>query len=423
MSIGHPPCRSATRLLPAFAAAWLAAPAAAALPEIAMPANLSAVLDLRLAGADGERSWLDGGFGKARPGGDDGGFEIEPLAAGTLVWRPPISWDLSGTVAISAQHGQEQPIDIAEAFLAWRPVPRGATRFSVRAGLFWPPVSLEHDGPAWSVADMITPSAINSWIGEEVKTIAIEGSAARDFGSSRAVATFALFGANDTAGTLLAFRGWALHDQKATLFSDQPLPLLNPFMQMAQAPVTKPHIEIDGRPGFYGRLSWQMGAPATLEAFYYDNRGDPEAVTDTLQWGWRTRFLSVGARIDFGGRTRFLAQALTGTTAMGPEVDDRYWVETRFRSAYARLTHEVGRVALSGRLDLFDTRETGVEMDPGEGEEGWALTGAVDWHVSDQVELLVEALHIDSDRRVRARLGASPSQEEDIIQAAFRLTL
>lgn len=418
----HRLCRSPGPL-PALAA-LVAAPAAAELPRISLPEGFAAVLDLRLAGADSERSWTDGGFGKARFGSGDGGFEVDPVAAeGTLVWQPSLSWDLAGTLSLAAQHEQDQPVDLIEAFVGWRPVPRSATRFSARAGLFWPPVSLEHGGPAWSVAGMITPSAINSWIGEEVKVVGIEATAARESGGGRLAATLGLFGFNDTAATLLSFRGWALHDQKSAAFSRQPLPPLNAFIATIQPRFTTPTVEIDSRPGFYGRLAWRPDAAVELDAFYYSNRGDPEATTPRLQWGWDTEFLNVGARVDFSDSTRLLAQALTGSTEMGPATDGRRWVETRFRAGYVRLAHESGAVTLSGRLDLFDTRETGVEMGREESEEGWALTGALDWRLSDQAELIVEALHIDSERGARRRGGAAPSQAQDVAQVALRLTL
>jgi hypothetical protein len=420
--------RSLVRVL-LWALAAFACPSAAfsaGFPEIRLPEGLTAVLDLRLVGADGERAWIDGGFGKARFGaGDDGDFELDPvLANAQLVWEPSLGWNLDGTLAVAAQDEQDQPVDLVEAFVRWRPAPRSATRFSARAGLFWPAVSLEHEGPAWAVSDMITPSAINSWIGEEVKVVGVEGSVEGDLGAGRLSATLGLFGFNDTAGTLLSFRGWALHDQKTTAFSRQRLPPLNAFMlESNQAPRTRPTIEIDDRPGYFARLSLRMAAPVTFEAFYYRNRGVPEAVTDSLQWGWDTRFLNLGARVDFTERTRLIAQALTGETEMGFEEDGRYWVETRFRSAFVRLTHEAGPAAISGRLDLFDTRERGGQMEIAESEDGWAVTGAVDWRLSAQAELIFEALHIDSERGTRARAGLDPRQDQNIVQTAFRLTL
>jgi hypothetical protein len=421
--------RRICRLAAAFAAALTAfawsGPALADPPRLDLPADLTAVIDFRIVLTDGERSWADGGFGRSRFGGGGAEADIDAVPAeGELVWHGPIAWNLQGTLAVAAQDGQDQPVDLIEAYATWRPVPGGPARWSVRAGMFWPPVSLEHDGPAWQVSDMITPSAINSWIGEEVKVVGVEASAAHPLGGGRITATLAIFGFNDTAGTLLAFRGWALHDQKTGAFSRQTLPPLGPDMAGAQPQWTTPTLEVDSRIGFYSRVAWQLAAPVSLEAFYYDNRGDPMAVTPDLQWGWRTRFLNLGARVDLGENTRILAQALTGSTQMGLDPgEEDVWVDTRFRAAFLRLTHRIGRVALSGRVDLFETRQRGEYVYAEDGEEGWSLTAALDWRLSGQAELILEGLHVESDRGARARLGLAPDQRQEVVQASMRLTL
>ena len=184
--------RCRTRLAAAFAAALAAlawsAPALADPPHLDLPANLTAVIDFRIVLTDGERSWTDGGFGRSRFGGGGDGVDVHAVPAeAELVWHGPIAWNVEGTLAAPYQDGQDQPVDLIEAYATWRPVPRGATRFSVRAGMFWPQVSLEHEGPAWQVADMITPSAINSWIGEEVKVVGVEGGATHPLGRRPAV--------------------------------------------------------------------------------------------------------------------------------------------------------------------------------------------------------------------------------------------
>ena len=83
-----------------------------------------------------------------------------------------------------------------------------------------------------------------------------------------------------------------------------------------------------------------------------------------------------------------------------------------------RLTHEIGPVALSGRLDLFETRQRGEYVHADDGEDGWALTGAVDWRLTDQAQFIVEGLHVESDRRrgrgsasrrARTRMSSRPS--------------
>jgi len=425
MDIGRGPRRVAA----AFAAAVMLlawrAPAAADPPHLDLPANLSAVIDFRLVLTDGERSFTDGGFGKSRFGGGGDTPELHAVpATAALVWHGPIAWGLSGTVAAAYQDGQDQPVDLIQAYATWRPVPRGETRFSVRAGLYWPEISLEHQGPAWQVADMITPSAINSWIGEEVKVVGLEGTAARPLAGGRLSATLGLFGFNDTAGTLLAFRGWALSDRQTGAFSRQMLPPPGSEIAGIQAPWTTPALEVDHRIGYYGRLEYQLIAPVTLSAFYYDNRGNPTAFTSHSQWGWHTRFLNLGARAELGPRTRLLAQALTGSTRMGRDPgEDDYWVETRFRAAYLRLTQEIGPLAFSGRLDLFDTRQRGEYVQADDDENGWSLTGAADWHLTRQAQLILEWLHVESDRLARLRLGTPAQQNQNVVQAAMRLSI
>src|SRR4029453_8098173 len=126
----------------------------------------------------------------------------------------------------------------------------------------------EHEGPDWHVADTVTPSAINSWIGEEVRPAAVETTVDARVGSGRLVATAALFAANDPGGTLLALRGWALHDRKTLAFRRQPLPELNEDMEYVQPRFTHPLLDIHPgfavRPGFYGRLAWETGLPLRI---------------------------------------------------------------------------------------------------------------------------------------------------------------
>ena len=142
----------------------------------------------------------------------------------------------------------------------------------------------------------ITPSAINSWVGEETKVLGVEGTLHVTLGQHQLLATGGVFGFNDTSGTLLSFRGWALHDEKATAFGHFPLPPFNQFISNIQADETRSTIDLDNEPGYYLRLDWRPPAPFDLNVFYYDNRGDPEAFfPKTLQWGWRTRFDHLGA--------------------------------------------------------------------------------------------------------------------------------
>jgi hypothetical protein len=390
-----------------------------------LPFDLTVTGDVRVIGVDGERSWLDGGFGKLRFGaGKDESFSIRPRAVeGTIAWQPHLTWSLSGTFVGIAQRGQDKPMDLSEAYLTYKPMPLGKVKLSVRGGLFWPPVSLEHSGAEWSVRDTITPSAINSWIGEEVKTAGIEVTAATELGGHRLAATAGLFALNDTAGTLLAFRGWALHDEKATAFSAQPLPHRNPFFATVQDDYSYPVIELDDRPGYYLKLSWAPPGPFELQAFHYDNRANPEAFNSDMQWGWRTRFDHLGAILDLDDKTRLIAQGITGSTVMGFKRRGVRWIDTHFQAAFLLATRQIGRGSISARIEAFGTQDHGSRLGPGDHEDGWAFTAAVRRPLTSYATMVFEVVHIDSRRGSRQRDDLAPQQSQTLVQLALRLRI
>lgn len=388
--------------------------------------TLTVLLDARLVLANGHTSWVDGGFGKTRfDGTADGDFKLRavPVEA-ALIWQPRITSSLNGNFSAAWQLDGDEEFDLMEGYLAFNPRRSGNTSFALKAGMYWPEISLEHStGGAWSTVYTITPSAINAWVGEEVKVVGAEATLFQTIGSHDLSATVGAFGFNDTSGTLLSFRGWALHDVKSTLFGHFELPPRNTFMNFAQEDRTRSILEIDDTVGFYGRAEWRPSSNFLANVFYYDNRGDPEAFTDRLQWGWRTRFWNVGILADLGAGTRLVAQGMTGTTLMGfiPTGEDRYWVDTHFQSAFALLTQQIGEGAVSGRFELFDTNERGSLMDPAEeNESGWATTAAGRWSIWEGFTLFVEALHVESKRAGRARLGLSPKESQTVLQAALR---
>src|SRR5258705_9405197 len=57
----------------------------------------------------------------------------------------------------------------------YRPVSTSAFRWSIKAGAFFPPISLENTEIGWTSPWTLTPSAINAWVGEELRTIGLEG--------------------------------------------------------------------------------------------------------------------------------------------------------------------------------------------------------------------------------------------------------
>jgi hypothetical protein len=380
--------------------------------------------DVRLVGVDGEKSWVDGGFGKLRSG-SAGDFRIQPqLGNFSLVWKPQFSWSLGAVVVGAVQGGQRTQAGLSQAYLNFRPMRSSKLAFSARAGLMWPPVSLEHEGADWHVKDSITPSAINSWIGEEVRPLAAEASVSTSIGSHKVRATAALLAANDTSGTLLTFRGWALHDTTTLAFRRQPLPPLDGDVASYQAPYTHPLLDIGRgfarRPGYYAKLAWQPPLPVRFELFRYDNLADPEAFNMDMEWGWRTRFNDAGLVADLGSGTELKAQALQGRTRMGFPDGGRRWANNRFRAAYVLLTRPFGSVTMTARTDFFGTANRGSDVTSEYDEHGWSamIAGKREWsHVTG----LIELLHVWSDTGAREYALEEPRQGQTQLQAEVRI--
>jgi hypothetical protein len=401
------------------------APAAAAEIDLLSPDTLQATGIVRFVATSGERSWVDGGFGKLGSNGGGGDLRVRPqLSEANLIWTPQLGWALSATVVGTFQGGDRTEAGISQAFLSYRPMRSEKFSLSARAGLMWPPVSLEHDGADWHVKDTATASAINSWISEEVRPAAVEATIGADLGNQKLTATAAIFAANDTSGTLLAFRGWALHDRRTLAFNRQPLPPLPDELEEYQAAFTHPLIDLGRgfarRPGYYAKLAWSTPLPVRIELFRYDNRAAPEISNSDLEWGWRTQFYDAGLAVKFGGSTELKMQALSGRTRMGMVQDGRHWIDMRFRSAFALLTHPFGPIGVAARIEGFDTRNRGSLLDEEYNETGWAGTLAAkrDW---GRFTTVIELLHVSSRRDQLQELGLAPRQRQTQLQADLRL--
>lgn len=391
--------------------------------------GLSGLIDVRAAFTDGEKSFTDGGFGKLRFGGDDDDWNADlELARAALVWRNQLTWTTSAYVQIEIDPIQDHPIDIGEAFVKYKAPPNPNLRWSVRAGAFYPPVSMEHDGDAWSVTRTITPSAINSWIGEEVKLAGIEGSTEFDLGEGKLNLTGGLFGYNDTSGTLLTFRGWALHDHQTPLNGSLALPTRDEAWwssRSQQARIAEPFREIDDDIGYYVRADWHPAAPVTLNLTWYDNRGDVEsaAVFEDGQTSWGTSFTNLGLRAQPFENLEILSQVMWGETlwvplsgAPIPYVDD-----VGFQSAFILANWQLEDQSIATRIDLFETYDQNQPYSLiSRPEDGWAITAAWQKDLSQNLGLILEAVYVDSTRASRVEDGIAASQAQTSLQASLR---
>ena len=187
------------------------------------------LIDVRFITTDQARSWLDGGLGKTRYGAlVEEGSELLRLSQTSLLLTAAASEDLSARLHlnIDAEPNRDlsrSRVDLIEGFISYRPVLSPGIRFRIRGGVLFPPVSLENRDAAWTSPFSITTSAINSWIGEEVRVTAAEANVIFSHRSSEYSLGGALFGNNDPSGTLLAWRGWSLHDRQSGLSDRLPL--------------------------------------------------------------------------------------------------------------------------------------------------------------------------------------------------------
>jgi len=402
-----------------FLVLWLSligAGAAHAQADLFSRDTISGLVDVRLVAADGETSWVDGAVGKARFGDGHQGLRLGEAA---LVWNPRFSDTVSAVVVGESQDGQRHLVDLGEGYFAYRSRPGSALRLSARAGVFYPPISLEHDGLDWSVPDTITPSAVNTWVAEETKVVGVEATVRRTIAGQTFSLTAGGFTHGDTSGTELTFRGWALHDLKSPVFGRFPLPPLSPRMAVRQAPSTSPLAEIDGRLGYYGRIEWRPSSRLAFDLFRYENEGDRTSVDDRREWSWETRFWNLGMRLDLDA-VAVKAQVMTGETLMGYSNALGLWADMGFEAAYVSATKALGPGSATVRYDHFSTTDRTNKATDNNAEHGWSALAAYRWDVRPNAQIVVEALYIDSFRRDRARLGLAPAQDQTVLQTAFR---
>jgi hypothetical protein len=411
-----------SRLSPLWAALLAAASPAVAqtAPDLLNRLEISGLVDLRVALSDGQETFRHGGYGPLRFGEQDSAWTPHAMIGDAhLIWHP-VKGALRLHVDGRYQPGQDRSFGLNEVWLAWKPVPRGRSRLSARTGLFYPPVSLENDGPGWTTTRTITPSAINSWIGEEVKPLSAEARFESGIGDHELALTAAIFSRSDTAGTLLAFRGWAFHDLMTAAWQDRSLPPMSAFAKRRQAPFTTPIYELDDRPGYYVRGDWQLPDRLALDIFWYDNRGNKTALDKNDQWAWDTRFLDIGARYDFDDKTQLLAQYMGGRGQMGFKYQGNIWFDIDFRSAYLLASRRAGSGYVAARVDWLRIRDRTQQSIDNNEEHGWALTADYRRPLNDWATLLFEVLHVRTDRPGNIYGGVAPIQHQTQLQAAFR---
>ncbi len=266
-------------------------------------------IDLRALDSNGRDTYRDGGLGKLRYDEDDSGLHLGRLRASVT---QPIGEVFAAHVDASSWGDDDKnPIDLTEAFLEYRPYPTHGFRTRARLGAFHLPVSLENRAAGWETPYTITPSAISTWIGEELRTIGLE--LQQEWLGTRTGHAFdlqltgAIFGYNDPAGVLMALRGWGFSDRQTTLFGRVSRP------GGAAVPDRELFHEIDDRPGFYVGGQARYLDRAVLNVLHYDNRGDPTQYDESIEdFAWQTKFDTAALRVETGNEWTAIVQWLSG---------------------------------------------------------------------------------------------------------------
>jgi hypothetical protein len=392
--------------------------------------KMGALVDVRYARTDDTRSWLDGGLGKLRYGaGVNGRADLLRLSQVSLLLDAELTPVLTAHVQVNTdaepdEAGLRSRVDLVEAFVLYRPELSPRVRLRLRGGAFFPPVSLEHEGPAWTSSYTITGSAANSWIGEEVRTVGVEGTVLLKWDRHEVRLTGAGFGSNDPAGTFLGWRGWSIHDRQ-TGFGDRlaypEIPGMGPggpFQRNARW--VEPMVEIDGRVGRYAAATVKRSGLYEARALRYDNRG-LQTVFDGKQYAWMTRFNSFGLRVELPGRVHVLGQYMNGETHMGRTPAGEEAVVVPFYAAYGLVSVPVRRHRLSVRYDWFRTEDEDVltDIDPN-GEDGTAWTACYAFEATRALRFAAEVIRVESDRTVRPLLGGPLHAAETLLQVSWR---
>ena len=392
------------------------------------------IWDFRFIQADKTMSWLDGGLGKARYGGDGGtgislfriaqaSFVLDNQWTSTLNSHAQVNLDLEPENA-AGRYGWDR-FGLVELFLRFNPALGEHFELRAKGGLFFPPISLENIGDAWSTFYTVSPSAINAW-GEEVRATGVETSLAFTGIENELSVTGAGFWNNDPIGSLLAYRGFTVHDRQTRSRDQLPLPPVpspepgGDFEQ--QAPWVEPMQEIDHRPGYYAAAAWENFRFFELNGIYFDNRGIPEDF-DGYQYAWKTRFFNVGAVAFLPAEMELFGQFMDGRTEMGFLQPGAPQVSTDFSSGYLLFTAPfAGRHRFSLRYERFRTRDLdGREPVDTSNENGSAWTIDYLMRIGGRHRLAFELLRIDSDRMARLTLGEAVRATENVFQLSLRI--
>ncbi len=327
-------------------------------------------------------SWTQGGFGRFDVGAasaDDHRYVNDYVAQIGADWTPA-TWLLLHADGV-ARKGQSGTIGrragLVQAFIDLH-----SQRLRLRAGAFWLPTSRENVDPLWTSRYTITFSALNTWIGEEVRPIGADLQYSPNFYMTLGATAFR---GNDTMGTALAARGWAFGN-RLSVYNEA----------IAAAPDTTRPIgpEIDHRLGDSERIRVQLPERALIQFTRIDNRAELY-VRNPPDVPWRTRFNIIGGELGSTAPTTLAAEWAYGTTAVGFPGGS---FNMDFDTVYVLLSHKSGMSRWTARVERFMTRSHKRPANDFSREDGHAFTVAWLRETSPHVRSGLEYVHVSGNR-------------------------
>ena len=383
---------------------------------------------LRGVGVNSQPSWRDGAFGRVTVGAtsseDDDSYAVGKLHL-ALDWQPSPFFGAYVHVAGRAEPSQVdgEELGVIEAFLHASVPAGGSGSLNFQLGHFFLPTSRENVELAWSSPYTLTLSALNSWVGEEMRLTGLKTEYQLDTGSNSQLRFGAsAFGGNDSGGALLAWRGWAFGDRLTAFGEVVPLP---PIRSLARDGVfykqrndgTKPfEDDLDGRVGWAAFARWRHSDRALVQVSRYDNRGDRALYQG--EYAWRTQLDIVGVELRPYDNWTLAGELMDGSTGMGLVLPTK--VQADFEAAYllASWHHRGWRTTL--RYDTFEVVDVDGPAADVNDEDGDAWTFAVFYEPRDSLRLGLELSSIDADRPAAAHNGFDPDTGADSVKLELR---
>lgn len=393
--------------------------------SIAVEQSIKGLLDLRVGYLDSKAkldTYLSGDYGKF---GNDQGIG---LSIGQVAVQYQAAWEnsISARIVMNGYNDDAATnAGLTEAFLQYKSIPTSqGWRYRAKAGLFYPKISLENIATAWSSPYTLNSSAINTWVGEELRhtgaSLSIEKLGKFSGSTHNFMIDLSLFQNNDTAGAMLAWHGWTMSSRQTLLqekLTVQNFPARDGMLS-AQAAHSDPFIELDHRWGTHLVGQWHYGNKIKLNIGYYDNNAK-RGLVEKGQYTWTTEFVHLGFQLKLNKNLSLISQYMKGSTLMTSPLLESV-VDNDYDSAFIMLNHRIKSHHFAVRVEHFAVDDLDTTYGDNNEESGKAVTLSYRYQLSSSNFIMTEFNWIDSERPSREYENNNTNLVERQFQLAYR---